>query len=88
MKVAICVKCSSFLQLGKEFKSCTCGEIKGRYLDNGDDIEVTEGTYVMGIANNDIAWAISNSKYTDEGLRKVRCWIFNPEYHKIKYLPK
>lgn len=89
MKIMICTKCSSFVQLRTNVeKPCDCGAITGKYNADGDTITVTEGAVVMGCENNDILWAIHNRAYKDEGLRKVRAWIFNPSYEKITYVKK
>lgn len=56
MKLLACDLCIDVVPLTHEFRSCSCGNVSGRYLPNDDDIEVrvrnAEAGRIIGLPND------------------------------------
>lgn len=58
MKLLICVKCNSVFNLKKEVKTCTCGESKGNYLEDGLNAEYEGPCLPLGFKNSSLTSAL------------------------------
>ena len=76
MKLLLCVKCSDVFKLiPREIRSCECGEVRGRYIDDLR-AEVNGGGFSLAMGNGSILRAISESHdpkvYHD---KNIICWV-------------
>jgi hypothetical protein len=74
MKLIYCDKCHEVIQLRYELKSCTCGDISGKYLEDGRIAEIHldnngcfKTTRVLGFPNS--------VRYGN--VREGICWSFD-----------
>ncbi len=61
MKLLYCKKCGSLFNLSSENKSCECGAVSGRYIDNRNAI-YTGNAVRLGIDNKGLARIIVEKK--------------------------
>ena len=60
MKLLLCRNCGDVFSLSKNTKSCSCGETKGRYIDNLNAWYSGIDALPLGFANNSFITAINN----------------------------
>lgn len=89
MKLIFCKLCNSTFNLDYFYKVCPCGKSAGRYLENGDEVEIvgTEAV-VLGILNHSFIAALRNINSLSDPDRDFEAFVFNKNYHKIKYISK
>lgn len=70
MKLLLCSKCDDVIKLtvGK-WRRCECGQTSGRYLEDGDKAEVSEGCIVLGINSTSLSEAVRHRN--DDALRTI-----------------
>lgn len=73
MKLLFCPLCGDVRKLNHEITSCRCKKSWGHYEPDG--LHAVYGGYgkILGIANPDIAHAISHPDHV-----VIRCWMMNP----------
>ena len=64
MKLLLCLDCDDIFNLGYELKSCSCGETKGKYIDQRNAIYSGVNSIPLGIANDSFGKAIRNQQET------------------------
>lgn len=86
MKLIFCPDCWDVVKLDFVVRTCKCGKIRGRYLEDGHHAEV-EGGYVLGILNNSIIFAMAEQGEWKEGKRgpQVETFLFDRNYKRIKH---
>jgi len=66
MKLLACDKCIGVVPLTHETRTCSCGNVSGKYLPNDDDIEVRVGddssARVLALPN-DVRYGRSDRDY-------------------------
>lgn len=63
MKLLLCADCWDVFKLAVgKMRKCSCGKVKGRYLDNLT-AEVSENAISLAIGNGSLATAISSMLY-------------------------
>ncbi len=82
MKLLLCLKCQDIFKLDYEKRSCKCGEVTGRYV-NEMDAETNGNGISLAIGTGSLERAIRNLKqlgdkedrrfYIDEN--SVKCWV-------------
>lgn len=66
MKLLLCLECNHIFNLSYREKSCSCGKIKGQYIDKLNAVYSGDSAVPLGIDNYSLARAI---KYQpEEGL--------------------
>jgi hypothetical protein len=73
VKLLLCTKCNTIFNLKHELKSCLCGEVKGRYINNVD-AEVNGKGYSLAIGNGSLWNAISLAEEVEEDWRNSSGW--------------
>jgi hypothetical protein len=68
MKLLFCRKCEDLFRLTKEERFCSCGEIWGRYLDDGLHAEYSgENAVPLFIANGSFVQAVLDRPHSGKG---------------------
>lgn len=60
MKLLFCLKCTDLFNLDYEMKECSCGSVKGRYIDQQVATYAGESAVPLGFTNNSFVSAIKN----------------------------
>lgn len=84
MKLIFCPFCHDLFRLwDDQERSCRCGCVKGRYLEDGKTAEITDGAIPIGIDNFEFVRQVK--QYQDGTLpyTKLNAWIFMPGYERI-----
>lgn len=58
MKLLFCSRCTDIFNLTYEIKSCTCGSVEGRYLDELNAIYKGDTAVPLGFTNDSFCNAI------------------------------
>jgi len=71
MKLLLCLSCQDIIRLpiNRKERSCQCGKVKGRYLDQLNAEYSGESAYPIGFNNYSLAAAISTQPEKGEGKR-------------------
>ena len=70
MKLLLCKNCQDFIRLIQgETRTCKCGAVSGKYLDNLNAIYSGDEAIPIGFANSTLVEAIRNQP--EEGMGKV-----------------
>lgn len=90
MKLLLCTHCGDVQKLlVMHWRKCACEQSAGRYLNNGDDVEI-QGAHclVMGINNESLAMATRRRNYKIVNpiftTNEFRAWVFADDYKKIR----
>ena len=67
MKLLYCKNCESVFNLTNRLKKCSCGETKGKYVDNRRAWYDGINAIPIGINNYSFDLAVKNQKNTGEG---------------------
>lgn len=81
MKLLFCTECHHVFSLSFALRSCDCGRVKGRYVDE-THAEVNGNGFSLAIGNGSLFKAIGKMgllhELTEEGFQQncqVECWI-------------
>lgn len=56
MKLLFCGSCHDIFNLRRVVKSCTCGQVKGQYKEDGDSVWITgKRGILLGLSNREFA---------------------------------
>jgi len=55
MKLLFCTRCKEIFSLTYQFKTCTCGLIRGKYYVDGERIVYNGKGLVLGIGNQSLS---------------------------------
>jgi len=80
MKLLFCDKCDDLFKLGFELRSCSCGYVKGKYIDSLN-AEVNGNGYSLAIGNGSLTDAMYNFDKTNPNLTRD----FFVKNNKIEY---
>jgi hypothetical protein len=70
MKLLFCERCADVFKLGFELKSCDCGHVKGKYINN--TYAVTNGNGInLAIGNGSLMNAIADMQKIDPSDPKI-----------------
>lgn len=69
MKLLMCLSCGDIFNLSKKDKQCTCGETKGKYIDNLN-AEIEGNCQPIGFANGSFRTALIIQGVEDERQKK------------------
>jgi len=58
MKLLLCTKCQDIFKLQNEERSCVCGSISGKYLNNSEAIYSGDCAIPIGFSNNSLVSAL------------------------------
>lgn len=87
MKLLFCLNCNDVfkLTLGK-MRSCECGKVKGRYIDNSN-AEVSENAISLAIGNGSLVNAIAEMMHHKKETKNMaeREEYYQEGYGKIDY---
>lgn len=87
MKLFLCPMCADIMaMLVKDWRSCRCGESAGRYLEDGDFVEVSGKAIPIGILNSTVLAAVRNWGKDNPSLvdLDIKAFLFKKDYFKIK----
>jgi hypothetical protein len=59
MKLLFCKKCNDVFKLQYEYRSCQCGKVRGKYIDNLNAITEGEDYEILGLNNASLKDALS-----------------------------
>lgn len=65
MKLIYCKKCNDLVKLSLEIRTCECGDVQGRYINNVE-AEVSENAVSVAIGNGSLRQAIQNMELFSE----------------------
>jgi hypothetical protein len=83
VKLLICTKCGQIFNLEFHVKYCGCGQTFGKYLEDGDSVEISPKAVCLGVDNKQLISAIKNRTYKEEYVRNFNAWVFNDSFFKI-----
>lgn len=69
MKLLFCNECQDVIRLIKTKRTCKCGKVGGKYIDDLNAVYFGETAMPIGFANNSLRRAIYNQP--DEGMGEV-----------------
>jgi hypothetical protein len=58
MKLLLCLACGDVIKLQPAPRSCLCGALSGRYLEDLSTVEQTEGSISIALHNHDLRAAL------------------------------
>lgn len=65
MKLMFCSSCNSVFNLSYKLKSCDCGEVKGKYMDNVNAVTNGKG-HTLAIGNGSLMKAVLSVELTKD----------------------
>lgn len=97
MKLLFCPECHSVFNLSYHLKSCECGKVKGKYVNNVEAVVNGEG-YSIAIGNGSLASALMYGSRQRTNRRpkdsEIICWArphegeANPHTRVVKDLKR
>ena len=76
MKLLYCPRCLDIVRLMRHERTCECGAVSGRYIDNSN-AEYAGGAMPIGLANGDVEEA--GRRFFHRGkVTSIRCWVEGP----------
>lgn len=90
MKLLLCLDCGDVVALRPERRSCACGAVSGRYLDDLATVEQSEGSISIALHNGDLKAAIEAFRKTPDAWRPAFCFraYLNPRCESdVRYVP-
>lgn len=88
MKLFFCKICYDIVKMDYDLRHCKCGKTAGRYLKDGDNVEISGNASCLGILNSKFLLALANEKSNTDEDRNFVSFVFNPNYQKIKWLER
>lgn len=87
MKLIFCHKCWDMVKLDQSpcVRTCKCGAVAGRYLEDGHHAVVSPEAVVIGMNNYDLILAVGNKRTGDS--QNVQTWLFPKDHKRIRVLP-
>lgn len=70
MKLLYCPNCHDVFNLRPQLKTCSCGQVKGRYIDNVN-AEVNGKGVSLGMGNGSFMVAVAHAPYVREDFRNT-----------------
>ncbi len=74
MKLMLCLECGDVVQLRIEPRACFCGAARGRYHEDGVNVEQTEGSISLALHNGDLRTAVATFRKAPELWRPSFCF--------------
>lgn len=68
MKLLMCLKCFDVFSLTKKVRTCSCGETKGKQLEDGLNAVYSGECVPLGMTNTSLSDAAKNQKNEGEGV--------------------
>lgn len=90
MKLLLCLDCGDVVALRPELRTCACGAVKGRYLEDLATVEQSEGSISIALHNGDLKAAIEAFGRTPDAWRPAFCFraYLNPRCETdVRYVP-
>ena len=90
MKLLLCLDCGDVVALRTELRTCACGAVQGRYLEDRATVEQTEGSISIALHNGDLKAAIEAFGRTPDAWRPAFCFraFLNPRCEPdVRYVP-
>ena len=87
MKLLFCTDCADVIKLDYVIRTCKCGKCSGKYLPDGDNVEISERSMLIGLTNSSLQYMVGKcwnekNKYN----LKLDGYIFPYDYEKITRL--
>lgn len=84
MKLLFCRNCHDMFKLASFTKYCNCRQSSGKYLEDGDNIEIQGSCEVVGITNISLVRGLKKLDAENNALGPdLTAFFFNRNYHKI-----
>lgn len=83
MKLAHCPHCWDVFKITRaEERRCKCGRTRARCREDGQHVDVSEGTIVLGLSNTGLRMA--DARYLTKGTgTEIPCSTFEAGYHRV-----
>lgn len=90
MKLLFCERCGDVVKLRRDYRSCECGHVGGKYLSDGWHAEVSADAVVLGVANDTMRRALEAFKAgsDDSGHRTLSAWVMGADAPRVKWEAK
>lgn len=90
MKLLLCLDCGDVVALRRELRTCACGAVRGRYLEDLATVEQSEGSISIALHNGDLGAAIEAFRKAPDAWRPAFCFrgFLNPRSEPdVRWVP-
>lgn len=84
MKLFLCRECGDMVKFALKIRKCECGATKGKYLPDGDKVEIKGNFSIIGLSNKELRNAVNFQ--TCNTKKYLTAWIFENNYSKVTVL--
>lgn len=72
MKLLMCVQCGDVFNVNMNYKSCSCGDVGGKYLNNINAVFHGVHSVPIGFSNHSIRTAIKINKLNMASVKRLK----------------
>ncbi len=85
MKLILCLKCDDVFKLSRTLKSCECGNVQGRRLEDDLHVEINMAAIPIGMANITVVrGALAYQRGNKDVDSRIDAWVFRVDEPHIK----